>query len=177
MAKVTKESINNAVNKIAFVADVGGIPIYDQILKNYVKGYKPAKDFVKNLARMIDEGEFKTNVDIINYLSNLAPNEIVPYSYSKYPKVKEQTMETKKAWCVKTHIVDDYETISDDVRLFNNLEDAEKVFNNIVKEEREAAIDNELVIEYDDNRNFEAYEEGYYSRNHSSVNLFQIEIE
>ena len=86
-------------------------------------------------------------------------------------------METKKAWCVKTHIVDDYETISDDVRLFNNLEDAEKVFNNIVEEEREAAIDNELVIEYDDNRNFEAYEEGYYSRNHSSVNLFQIEIE
>ena len=89
MAKVTKESINNAVNKIAFVADVGGIPIYDQILKNYVKGYKPAKDFVKNLARMIDEGEFKTNIDIINYLSNLAPNEIVPYSYSKYPKVTE----------------------------------------------------------------------------------------
>lgn len=86
-------------------------------------------------------------------------------------------METKKAWCVKTHIVDDYETISDDVRLFNNLEDAEKVFNNIVEEEREAAIDNELVIEYDDNRNFEAYEEGYYSRNHSNVNLFRIEIE
>lgn len=89
MAKVTKESINNAVNKIAFVANLGGIPIFDTIVSNFNKGYKPAKDFVKNLARMIDEGEFKTNVDIINYLSNLAPNEIVPYSYSKYPKVKE----------------------------------------------------------------------------------------
>lgn len=89
MAKVAKESINNAVNKIAFVADVGGIPIFNTIVSNFNKGYKPAKDFVKNLARMIDEGEFKTNVDIINYLSNLAPNEIVPYSYSKYPKVKE----------------------------------------------------------------------------------------
>lgn len=89
MAKVTKESINNAVNKIAFVAKVGGIPIFEIIVNNFNKGYKPAKDFVKNLARMIEEGEFKTNVDIINYLSNLAPNEIVPYSYSKYPKVKE----------------------------------------------------------------------------------------
>ena len=89
MAKVTKESINNAVNKIAFVAKVGGIPIFEIIVNNFNKGYKPAKDFVKNLARMIDEGEFKTNIDIINYLSNLAPNEIVPYSYSKYPKVSE----------------------------------------------------------------------------------------
>ena len=89
MAKVTKESINNAVNKIAFVANVGGIPILGTIVSNFNKGYKPAKDFVKNLARMIDEGEFKTNVDIINYLSNLAPNEIVPYSYSKYPKAQE----------------------------------------------------------------------------------------
>lgn len=88
MAKVTKESINNAVNKIEFVYKVGNIPIYDQILKNFTKGYKPAKDFVKNLARMIDEGEFKTNIDIINYLTNLAPNEIVPYSYSKYPKTQ-----------------------------------------------------------------------------------------
>lgn len=89
MAKVTKESINNAVNKITFVGKVGGIPIFETIVSNFNKGYKPAKDFVKNLARMIDEGEFKTNVDIINYLSNLAPNEIVPYSYSKYPKVTE----------------------------------------------------------------------------------------
>lgn len=86
-------------------------------------------------------------------------------------------METKKAWCVKTHIVSDYETISDDVRLFEYLEDAEKVFNNIVKEEREIAINKEFVIEIDDNRNFEAYEEGYYAHNHSCVNLFQMKIE
>lgn len=89
MAKVTKESINNAVNKIAFVAKVGGIPIFEIIVNNFNKGYKPAKDFVKNLARMIEEGEFKDNIEIFNYLTNLAPNEIVPYSYSKYPKVTE----------------------------------------------------------------------------------------
>ena len=87
MAKVTKESINNAINKIAFVANVGGIPIFVTIVSNFNKGYKPAKDFVKNLARMIEEGDFKDNIEIFNYLTNLAPNEIVPYSYSKYPKV------------------------------------------------------------------------------------------
>lgn len=89
MAKVTKESINNALNKIAFVGNVGRIPIFGIIVSNFNKGYKPAKDFVKNLARMIEEGEFKDNIEIFNYLTNLAPNEIVPYSYSKYPKVKE----------------------------------------------------------------------------------------
>lgn len=89
MAKVTKESINHALNKIEFVAKVGGIPIFGIIISNFNKGYKPAKDFVKNLARMIDEGEFTTNIDVINYLTNLPPSEIVPYSYSKYPKVKE----------------------------------------------------------------------------------------
>lgn len=89
MAKVTKESINNAVNKIAFVANVGGIPILGTIVSNFNKGYKPAKDFVKSLAIMIEGGVFKDNIEIINYLTNLAPNEIVPYSYSKYPKTQE----------------------------------------------------------------------------------------
>ena len=89
MAKVTKESINNAVNKIAFVANVGGIPILGTIVANFNKGYKPAKDFVKSLAIMIEDGAFKDNIEIINYLTNLAPNEIVPYSYSKYPKTQE----------------------------------------------------------------------------------------
>lgn len=89
MAKPTKESINNAVNKIAFVANVGGIPIFGTIVSNFNKSYKPAKDFVKNLAIMIEDGMFKDNIEIINYLTNLPPSEIVPYSYSKYPKVKE----------------------------------------------------------------------------------------
>jgi predicted nucleotidyltransferase len=84
--RVKKKSIENALNKIEVAYKMGNIPIYDQILKNYAKGYKPAKDFVKNLARMIEEGEFKTNIDILNYLSNLEPREIVPHSYSKYPK-------------------------------------------------------------------------------------------
>ena len=86
-------------------------------------------------------------------------------------------MERKKVWCVKTHIVNDCVTINDDVRVFEYLEEGEKVFNEIVEEERRIANDKEWVIEYDDNRNFEAYEEGYYANNHSCVNLFQMEIE
>lgn len=89
MAKVTKESINNAINKIAFVANLGGIPIFGTIVSNFNKGYKPAKDFVRSLAIMIEDGAFKDNIEIINYLTNLTPNEIVPYSYSKYPKTQE----------------------------------------------------------------------------------------
>lgn len=81
-----KEYISNALNKIEFAYKVGNIPIYDQILKNYAKGYKPARDFVKNFARMIEEGEFKTNIDALNYLTNLPPSELVLHSYSKYPK-------------------------------------------------------------------------------------------
>lgn len=84
-------------------------------------------------------------------------------------------METKKAWCVKTHIVSDYETISDDVRLFEYLADAAKVFNNIVEEQREIAISKEFVIEYDDNRNFQAYEKDNYEYNHISVALMYLE--
>lgn len=86
-------------------------------------------------------------------------------------------METKKAWCVKTHIACNCDIITDDVRLFEYLEDAEKVFNNIVEEERKDAIDNEYVIEHDDNRNFVVYEKDYYVDNHICVNLFQIKIE
>ena len=86
-------------------------------------------------------------------------------------------METKKVWCVKTHIVNDCETFNDDVRVFEYLEEGEKVFNEIVEEERTFANDNEYVIECDDSRNFEAYEDGYFAHNHICVNLFQIEIE
>ncbi len=86
-------------------------------------------------------------------------------------------MEIKKAWCVKTHIVSDYETINNEVRLFQYLQDAEKAFNEFVEIEREIAIEKEYVIDYDDNRLFEAYEEGYYAHNHICINLFQIEIE
>ena len=79
-----KEYISNALNKIEFVAKT--IPAFGFIVRNYNKGYKPAKDFVKNLARKIEEKEFSSNIDIINYLTNLPPSEIVPHTYSKYPK-------------------------------------------------------------------------------------------
>lgn len=91
--------------------------------------------------------------------------------------IEEIRAKNRKVWCVKTHIVSDYETISDDVRLFDVLENAIFFFNEIVDEEREIANDKEWVIECDDKYNFEAYEEGYYAHNHSCVNLFEKEIE
>ena len=86
-------------------------------------------------------------------------------------------MEIKYVWCVKKHIVNFYETITDEVRLFNSLEDAARFFGEVVDEERRLATENEWVIEYDDNYNFNAYEEGYYAKSHSYVSLFEIPIE
>jgi hypothetical protein len=85
-------------------------------------------------------------------------------------------METKKVWCVKTHIVDDYETITDEIRLFSSKERAQSVFDSIVEEERKIAKSKEWEINVCEFF-FEAYEEGYYAHNHSCVELTQIEIE
>ena len=85
-------------------------------------------------------------------------------------------MEIKYVWCVKTHIVQFCETITDEVRLFNSLEDAARFFGEVVDGERKLATEKEWVIGYDDMYNFEAYEEGYYAHNHICINLFQIEI-
>lgn len=86
-------------------------------------------------------------------------------------------MEIKYVWCVKTHIISDCETITDEVRLFNSLENAARFFGNVVDEERKIANDKEWVIEYDDIYNFEAYDNGYFTQNHSCVSLFEIPIE
>ena len=84
-------------------------------------------------------------------------------------------METKKAWCVKTHIVSDYKTIVDENKMFRCREDAEKLFNNIVKKKREIAINKNFVFERDDNRNFRAFEEDKYEHNHIVVALMYLE--
>lgn len=86
-------------------------------------------------------------------------------------------METKKVWCVKTHIASFYETTTDDVKLFNALEDAEKFFDEVADEGRRLAAENEWVIGFDDKHNFEAYEEGYYAHTHYYVSLFETKIE
>ena len=45
MAK--KENIANALNKIECMYKLGNVPVYEIIKRNFDKGYKPAKDFVK----------------------------------------------------------------------------------------------------------------------------------
>ena len=82
----SKELNQKVVNAIEFVCKNGNMAVYSFILKNYEKGYKPAKDFVKQIAEKIESGELESNIDLINHISEKELNEIVPYTYSKYKK-------------------------------------------------------------------------------------------
>ena len=85
-------------------------------------------------------------------------------------------METKNVWCVKTHIVDDYETITDEIRLFFSKDKAKSVFDNIVEKEKKMIASKGWEID-ECEFFFNAYEEGSYDHNHSYVDLSQIKIE
>jgi hypothetical protein len=83
-----KETIEVVLNTIEYVCYTGGdMAVYNFILKNYKKGYKPAKDFVKKVAERIDNGEFETKIDLINHLTTLPIGEIVLHTYSRYKKI------------------------------------------------------------------------------------------
>ena len=84
-----KETIGIVLNTIEYVCNVGNLPIYNFILKNHNKGYKPAKDFVKKVAERIENKEFETKIDLINHLTTLPIGEIVPYTYSRYQKTEK----------------------------------------------------------------------------------------
>lgn len=85
-------------------------------------------------------------------------------------------MERNLVWCVKTYIVDDCETITNEMRLFYSKEKAKSVFDSIVEEERKMVESKGWEID-EDEFSFEAYEEGYYTQNHSCIDLSPIEIE
>lgn len=79
-----KETIEIVLNTIEYVCNVGNMPIYNFILKNHKKGYKPAKDFVKKIAERIENKEFETKIDLINHLTTLPIGEIVLHTYNRY---------------------------------------------------------------------------------------------
>lgn len=85
-------------------------------------------------------------------------------------------METNFVWCLTRHIVDDCETITNDMRLFYSKEKAKSVFDDAVKEEKNIVESKGWEID-ESEFSFEAYEEGYYTQNHSCIELTQIEIE
>lgn len=85
-AMKAKELNQKVVNAIEFVCKNGNMSVYSFILKNYEKGYKPAKDFVKQIVEKIESGELKSNIDLINHISNKEISEVVPYTYSKHRK-------------------------------------------------------------------------------------------
>jgi hypothetical protein len=84
-----KETIEIVLNTIEYVCNVGNMPIYNFILKNHKKGYKPAKDFVKKVAERIENKEFETKIDLINHLTTLPIGDIVPHTYSRYQKTEK----------------------------------------------------------------------------------------
>lgn len=87
--KTKKETIEIVLNTIEFVCNVGNIPVYSCILENHKKGYKPAKDFVKKVAERIENKEIETKIDLINHLTTLPLSEIIPHTYSRYPKTEK----------------------------------------------------------------------------------------
>ena len=70
----------------------------------------------------------------------------------------------------------DFDYINQDVQVFAKKEDARKVFNEIVNEEKEWLKDEEdwIVDEYEDF--FECYEEGYYSQYHTTARITEKEV-
>lgn len=80
----TKEITEKVMSTIEYVSKVGNMPVYNSIVKNHKKGYKPAKDFVKKVVEKIELGEINSNIDLINHLTNIKLTEIIPYTYSRY---------------------------------------------------------------------------------------------
>lgn len=80
----SKANLELALNKVEFVAQ--SVPMFGCIVKNYKKGYKPAKDFVKKLSAKIESGDFNSNIEVINYLTNLPLEDVIPHTYTRYPK-------------------------------------------------------------------------------------------
>lgn len=84
-----KETIEVVLSAIDLVCNVGNMPVYGCILENHKKGYKPAKDFVKKVAEKIENKEISDKIDLINHLTTLPISEIVPHTYSRYPKTEK----------------------------------------------------------------------------------------
>jgi inosine/xanthosine triphosphate pyrophosphatase family protein len=79
---------------------------------------------------------------------------------------------------VHTNIVIDCESCDHEMKAFQDEEDAQKYFNEIVaKEKKEVKYKEDWVIDEDSSTSFEAYEDGYYSENHSVVSLKTINIQ
>lgn len=87
-------------------------------------------------------------------------------------------MKGKNIFIVQTDFLNDGENCSYQLEAFQDKEDAQKYFNELVTKEKEDIKDREdWVIDEDSDTLFEAYEDGYYSDNHSVISLKTIKIQ
>lgn len=77
---------------------------------------------------------------------------------------------------VHTNIIVDCESYDHEMKAFQDEEDAQKYFNEIVAKEKKEINEN-WVIDDDLSTSFEAYIEGEYSRNHIVVSLDTLNIQ
>ena len=87
-------------------------------------------------------------------------------------------MKGKNIFIVQTDFLNDGENCSYQLEAFQEKEDAQKYFNELVTKEKEDIKDREdWVVDEDSETSFEAYEDGYYSDNHSVISLKTIKIQ
>lgn len=87
-------------------------------------------------------------------------------------------MKGKNIFIVQTDFLNDGENCSYQLEAFQDKEDAQKYFNELVTKEKEDIKDREdWVVDEDSDTLFEAYEDGYYSDNHSVISLKTIKIQ
>lgn len=87
-------------------------------------------------------------------------------------------MKGKNIFIVHSDVVNDGENCSYQMKAFQDQKDAQKYFNELVKKEKKEIKGNEdWIIDEDSETSFEAYEEGYYSDNHSVISLETIKIQ
>lgn len=62
------------------------------------------------------------------------------------------------------------------VRVFATKTAAQREFNFMREKELKYAEENSFIINYDEETSFEAYEEGYYSDNHTTIWMEEHEL-
>lgn len=83
----------------------------------------------------------------------------------------------KKVYLVVNHAVQDCSDFGIGTLCFDSYEKAQRVFREIVNDEKCAITDLDWVIGTDTEDEFVAYEDGYYSGNHTMVEIRDIVIE
>ena len=87
-------------------------------------------------------------------------------------------MKGKNVFIVRTEFLCDGDDYCCGTHAYQEREDAQKFFNELVAKEKQGLKDKEnWVTSEDSNTSFEAYEDGYYFHNHSVIRLMAIEIQ